>query len=160
MPCRQIYRIAFNKLNNTALLQSTHGSEPIMMRTSTFWQFLALPLLAVSAIAGAQTPAKPSDAPPKLEQIEEVGDAPITVAPVAPRQQITEKREAGVVSEVKVSTGGSTYYMRPGTPGDPTNSQLRGPQWKVLEFDLGKKKQKQRDDDAADTTPEPPQPTK
>ena len=89
-----------------------------------------------------------------------MGEAPITVAPAAPRQQITEKREAGVTSEVKVTSGGSTYYMKPAAGADPANSAtLRGPQWKVLEFDLGKKKQKQHDEEAADV-PAPPAPTK
>ena len=127
-----------------------------MMRTSTLWPFLALPLLACSAIASAQTPAKPSEAPPQLERIEEMGEAPITVAPAAAKQQITEKREAGVTSEVKVTSGGSTYYMKPAAGADQANGNaLRGPQWKVLEFDLGKKKQKQRDEEAADA-PAPP----
>ena len=130
-----------------------------MMPTTTFWRLLALPLLAVSALAGAQTPPKPSDAPPQLEKIEEMGEAPITVTPAAPAQQITEKRENGVTSEVKVTSGGSTYYMKPSAGGDQAHgSALRGPQWKVMEFDLGKKKQKQRDEEAADDVPAPPPP--
>jgi len=128
-----------------------------MMRTPTLWKFLALPLLAVAAVAGAQTPAKPSDAPPQLERIDEMGEAPITVTPQAPKQQITEKREGGAVTEVKVTTGGSTYYMKPSAGGDLANSgTLRGPQWKVLEFDLGKKKQKQNEEEAADVPAPPP----
>jgi len=57
---------------------------------------------------------------------------------------------------VKVTSGGSTYYMKPAAGADQANGNaLRGPQWKVLEFDLGKKKQKQRDEEAADA-PAPP----
>ena len=130
-----------------------------MMPTSTFWRLLALPLLAVSALAGAQTPPKPSDAPPQLEKIEEMGEAPITVTPAAPAQQITEKRENGVTSDVKVTSGGSTYYMKPSAGGDQAHgSALRGPHWTVMEFDPGKKKQKQRDEEAADDVPAPPPP--
>ena len=55
-----------------------------------------------------------------------------------------------------VTSGGSTYYMKPAAGADQANGgALRGPQWKVLEFDLGKKKQKQRDEEAADA-PAPP----
>ena len=131
-----------------------------MMRTSTLWTSLALPLLACSALASAQTPAKPSEAPPQLERIEELGEAPITVAPAAAKQQITEKREAGVTSEVKVTSGGSTYYMKPAAGADQANGNaLRGPHWNVLEFDRGKTTQNQRDDEAADA-PAPPAPAK
>ena len=88
-----------------------------------------------------------------------MGEAPITVTPAAPAQQITEKREHGVTSEVKVTSGGSTYYMKPSAGSDQAHgSALRGPQWKVMEFDLGKKKQKQRDEEAADETPAAPPP--
>jgi hypothetical protein len=129
-----------------------------MMRTSIFRQFLALSLLALSAAAGAQTP---SSAPPKLEKLDESGDAPITVTAPANEKKITEKREQGKVTEVKVTTGKSTYYVKPNTPagsavpGDLTGSANRGPQWKVMEFDLGKKKKDPKEQEAADDTPPP-----
>ncbi|MET3132353.1 hypothetical protein AAKU55_002625 [Oxalobacteraceae bacterium GrIS 1.11] len=131
-----------------------------MMRTLTIGQILALSLLTLSATAGAQTP---SSAPPKLDQIEEIGDAPITVtAKPVPRQAITQKSEQGKVTEVKVTTGNSTYYVKPNAqvgnaqPGDAFGSGNRGAQWQVMEFDLGKKKQKQAEEEAADKTPPPP----
>ncbi|WP_038496239.1 DUF2782 domain-containing protein [Janthinobacterium agaricidamnosum] len=135
-----------------------------MMRTSTIWHILGLSLLVYTASAGAQQ--RPSDAPPKLEQIEDAGDPAVTVTSKPTEQKITEKREQGKVSEVKVSTGGSTYYLKPSTaagtsvPGDATSSGNRGAQWQILEFDLGKKKQKQKEEEAADNTPEPPPPAK
>lgn len=140
-------------------------ARPIMKRTSTLWSILGLSLLLQAAVTGAQAQnTAPSAAPPKMEQIEDVGDAPVTVTSKPVETQMTEKREQGRVTEVKVSSGGSTYYVKPNnhngtaTPGDVGGN--RGPQWQVMEFDLGRKKQKQHDDDALDTTPAPPPPAK
>ena len=56
-----------------------------MTRTSLLWPAL---LLALGANAFAQS--TPSQAPPKLEKLEEVADDPITVtAKPAPERQIT-----------------------------------------------------------------------
>lgn len=131
-----------------------------MMRTSTLRHFLALSLLALSAAAGAQTPGS---APPKLEKIDEAGDSAITVTGKPDSEKkITEKREQGRVTEVKVKSGKSTYYLKPNTPagsaqpGDVMGSANRGPQWKVMEFNLGKKKKSAKEQDAADDAPAPP----
>ena len=130
-----------------------------MMRISQFRQALALTLLAFACAAGAQAPART----PPLEKIEETADAPITVTTKPESEKkITEKREQGKVTEVKVTTGKSTYYLKPNTPagsavpGDAVGSANRGPQWQVLEFDLGKKKKTQSEQDAADEAPPPP----
>ncbi|WP_317202642.1 DUF2782 domain-containing protein [Janthinobacterium sp.] len=130
------------------------------MRTSPIRNLLALSLLALSAAVGAQTP---SSAPPKMERIDESGDAPITVtAKPANQKKITEKREQGKVTEVKVTSGKSTYYVKPNTPagsaqpGDLAGSANRGPQWKVMEFDLGRKKASAKELEAADPAPAPP----
>jgi hypothetical protein len=59
----------------------------------------------------------------------------------------------------------STYTVRPahpaGTslPGDATAAPLRGAQWTVLEFDIGKKKKKTDEEAAQDNAPPPPPPT-
>lgn len=129
-----------------------------MMRTSTLRTLLALSVLAHTA-AGAQEP------PRKLEKIEEVGDSPITVAPPAGgEKKIIEKREQGRVTEVKVTSGGSTYHLKPNTPagsavpGDAVGGANRGPQWQVMEFDLGKKKKQKDEETAADDAAAPPPP--
>ncbi len=129
-----------------------------MKRTSTLWPVLLLSLCA--HIAHAQTP---SSAPPKLEKIEEIADDPITVtAKPAPERQITEKREGGRVTEATVKSGKSTYTVKPNTPagnalpGDIVGSANRGPQWTVLEFDLGKKKKKTTEEDGSPDTTAPP----
>lgn len=128
------------------------------MRTPTVWPALLLSLCAHVALAQS-----PSAAPPKLEKIEEIADDAITVtAKPAPERQITEKREGGRVVEVKVKSGPSTYTVRPnnttGTalPGDAMSGNSRGPQWTVMEFDLGKKKKKTEEESATDAATPPP----
>lgn len=136
-----------------------------MARTLSVGKILLLGSLALAGLARAQQ--TPSSAPPKLERIEETADTPITVTTPAQRttKKITEKRENGRVTEVEVKTGKSSYTMKanpPGAvaqPGDSSSGTLRPPQWKVLEFDFGKKKQKELDEAAAAavaTAPPPP----
>jgi hypothetical protein len=135
-----------------------------MARTSSVWKILLLGMLAHVSLAQAQQ--TPSSAPPKMERVEEGSDTPITVTPQQRNaKKITEKREGGRTTEVQVSTGKSSYTMKanpPGAvsqPGDTTGSTLRPPQWKVLEFDLFKKKQKERAEaEAAATAAAPPPP--
>lgn len=126
----------------------------IMTRTSPALKLLALFLLANAGTALAQT--KPSDAPPKLERIEEGSDTPVTIVPKREQQrQVKETKDGGQVKEVQVKSGKSTYTMKGSNPGSVnetsvgTGSTLRPPQWQVLEFDLSKKKQAQRDEEAA-----------
>jgi hypothetical protein len=70
---------------------------------------------------------------------------------------------------VQVSSGKSSYTMKANPPdavsqpGDTTSGSLRSPQWKVLEFDLFKKKQKEGETAEATGTaaaPPPPPPAK
>jgi hypothetical protein len=143
-----------------------------MLRTSRLLPALSLCLLANAAFAQAQPQQKPSDAPPKLEVIEEGADTPITVAPpksAGPGAKITEKKEGGRVTEVKVKSGKSSYTMRPNIPagnaqpGDAQSGAIRAPQWTVLEFDLGGKKKNTDKEAVPDAparadAPPPPQP--
>ena len=132
-----------------------------MTRISHLWPALLLTLSAHAAMAQST----PSQAPPKLEKIEEVADDAITVT-AKPGQEgkITEKRDnSGNVTEATVKSGPSTYTLKPnrppGTalPGDATAGNNRGPQWTVMEFDLGKKKKTTKEEDSApDTTTAPP----
>lgn len=145
-----------------------------MVGTYFLRQSSALLLLALSGVALAQqqSPApapKPSQAPPKLEVIEEGSDTPITVSPRKESgAKITEKKEGGVVTEVKVKSGKSSYTMKPNVPagnahpGDGQSSTLRAPQWTVMEFDLGKKKKTDKEEVAeqAPVPPPPPPPAK
>jgi hypothetical protein len=131
-----------------------------MKRTSPLWPALLLTLGAHAAFA--QSP--PSQAPPKLEKIEEVADDGITVTAKPAETRITEKRDnSGNVTEATVKSGPSTYTLRPnhptGTalPGDGMSGNLRGAQWTILEFDLGKKKKKTAEQDAEPDNNAPPQ---
>lgn len=132
------------------------------MRLSTIWPVL---ILALSNAALAQPQAQtPSTAPPKLDKIDEI-DTPITVTNKPKEKAVTEKRDnSGRVTEVKVKSGPSTYTVKPkntttstALPGDAAGMANRGPQWTVMEFDLGKKKTKQKEDEAEDNVPPPPQ---
>ena len=134
-----------------------------MKRTSTLWPALILTLGAYAAPALAQTP---SPAPPKLDKIEEIGDDSITInsKPEA-AHQITQKRsEDGRITEETVKSGPSTYtvHTAPPTgtamPGDAMSHTNRGPQWTVLQFDLGKKKKTEKDEDSSAGAPPPPPP--
>ncbi len=127
-----------------------------MLRTPLLLSLLTLSLSA----AQAQTPPKPSEAPPKLEVVEEGADAPVTVTPRhSGGAKITEKKEGGRVTEVKVKSGKSSYTMKPNIPagnaqpGDAQSSTLRAPQWTVLEFDLNSKKKNAGKDAAPAATP-------
>jgi hypothetical protein len=138
-----------------------------MLRTPVLLASLSLALLAPAGLALAQQ--KPSEAPPKLDVIEQGSDTPITVTP--PKTggaKITEKKEGGRVTEVKVKSGKSSYTMKPNIPagnaqpGDAQSGAIRAPQWTVLEFDLNKKKKNDRDSvdepQAAKGAPPPPAP--
>jgi hypothetical protein len=136
-----------------------------MASNTSIWKLLALGLLAHASLAQAQQ--TPSSAPPKLERVPEGSDTPATVTPQQQRNatKIVEKRQGGSVTEVQVTTGKSSYTMkanppdRVAQPDDPSSGSLRPPQWKVLEFDLGKKKQKEAAEaGAANAAPPPPPP--
>lgn len=130
------------------------------MNNSKVWQVATLCIAAVAAIATpfvqAQQPTNAPKAgnlappPPEMEKLEE-GEAPaITIHKndIKPEEPITQQRQQGVVTDVKVHSGGSTYHIRPnrqvGTsvPGDIPGAPANGAQWVVKEFDWGQKKEK------------------
>jgi hypothetical protein len=145
----------------------------IMQRTSPLWKILSLCLIAHAGSALAQTkpadppatPAQAADGKPKLEVIETI-PAPRPTINATPKSarggtKITEKKDGGRVTEVKVEAGGSHYTMKPNTPagnaqvGDvQSGNSVRPPQWTVLEFGPGKKKTPE--EAAAQTADAPP----
>jgi hypothetical protein len=138
-----------------------------MARTSLVWKLLVLGVLAQAGLAQAQQ--TPSSAPPKLERVPEGADTPITTVPRAPERggpaKVVEKRNDGRITEVQVTSGKRTYTMKANPPdavsqpGDPASGNLRPPQWKVLEFDFGKKKQAaEAAETAGEAPPSPPPP--
>lgn len=135
-----------------------------MLRTSTLPLLLSICLFAPTGAALAQQ----QNAPAQLEVIEDTQrpkDPRIGVEPADPAKpkpgvtQITEKKEGGRVTEVKVKSGLSTYTMKPNTPagnaqpGDATSNGIRAPQWTVMEFDLNKRKKKAAAEGKVDAPP-------
>lgn len=98
--------------------------------------------------------------PPRLEKLEE-GDVPaVTIPGKSSEQQIQETRENGRVTSVRVTSGGSTYYVTPNTPkgsaqpGDVQSTSNRPAQWQIMEFSA--ERQKDARGEAAAAVPAPP----
>lgn len=98
--------------------------------------------------------------PPRLEKLEE-GDAPaVTIPGKSSEQQIQETRENGRVTSVRVTSGGSTYYVTPNAPkgsaqpGDVQSTSNRPAQWQIMEFSA--ERQKDARGEAAAAVPAPP----
>lgn len=143
------------------------------MKKSKFWQLLAVciaslatPLLANAQQAAQQTsqqPAKTVAPPPELQKLEE-GEAPaVTIRkPGEGPNDITQKSEQGRVTEVKVKSGSSTYYVKPqSTAGtlQPGDGPVRGAQWQVKEFDMGHRQRKEGEAALPDSDAGLPPPT-
>jgi hypothetical protein len=133
------------------------------MRTFTPGHFVltAIAALAIPLQVNAQQPANPAPPPPQLEKLEEGEPPAVTIRPPENKSTITETRErGGKVREVKVTSGGSTYYLRPNDPagsalpGDTQSNTTRAAQWEVGTFG-GPEEAKARE--AAEAkTPQPP----
>jgi hypothetical protein len=136
------------------------------MWTSRIWPIAGICVVAWAASAAAEQQATDVP-PPRLEKLEE-GAAPVPAATAgskAPARQITQKREQGVVTEVQVKDGKSTYYLKPNTPGSAAASDAQGdttrtPQWKVLEFDWGGRPPEDKKATAQGAASAPPPPNK
>jgi hypothetical protein len=109
--------------------------------------------------------AQQADAPqpPRLEKLEE-GEAPaVTIRPPGQERRMTEKRApGGKVTEVQVTSGKSTYYLKPNDQpgsavvGDTQSHSMRAPQWEVQTFDLGLEAAKEQAAQADVNAPAPP----
>lgn len=103
--------------------------------------------------------------PPQLEPLEE-GEAPaVTIRSGKEANQITESRDKdGKVREVKVTSGGSTYYLRPNEPagsamrGDGQSNVNRPAQWRVMEFPTPQQQPELREEEQPVEAPPPPMP--
>lgn len=134
------------------------GDTLVIMHKYLVWPLagmLAMALLMPQLVAAQQSQTS-SDAPPKLEKLEEGEPPNIKIGKPEDRRKITETRDDGHVKEIKVENGKSTYYIKPNEPvgnslpGDTQSTTNRGVQWKVKEFDLGSKPPKNEgSDDAA-----------
>ncbi len=105
----------------------------------TFTICLALPLSALAQSQDNQAPR-----PPELEVLEEGAPPTITNSPSgeeAPGNRIEEQRRPDGSTEVKVKSGPSTYYVKPGKDG--TGEPVTRTQWKIKEFEAGGSKTKE-----------------
>jgi len=105
-----------------------------------FRVWLLCTALLVQPFAVAQNTA--NEAPPadELELVDEVEQPTITIRKPDAKREITERREQGVVKEIKVQTGVSTYYLYPkkalGGEFDDVTSRNKPAMWRVHEFDV------------------------
>ena len=150
------------------------------MNNSKAWQVATISIyIAAAALSAIATPLvhaqQPSNAPkagnlapppPELERLEEGEKPAITIQKneIKPEEAITQQRQQGAVTDVKVHSGGSTYHLKPkqvGTSmsGDTPSAPVSNPQWVVKEFDWGQKKEKPGQAQAADSKSAPPPPT-
>ena len=127
---------------------------------------IAAAALPLSALAQQSNDNGPPQRPPQLQPLEEGEEPAVTIRPPDTKGRISEKRApGGKVTEIKVTSGGSTYYLKPDVaagstlPGDMQSSGLRAAQWEVLEFDLSRSKEaKEVDAVQPDAAPVPPPP--
>ena len=127
-----------------------------------------LPLSALAQQSNGNGDAPPSR-PPQLQPLEEGEEPAVTIRPPDNKGKISEKRApGGRVTEIKVTSGGSTYYLKPDMtagstlPGDAQSSGLRAAQWEVLQFDLSPSQDAKEAEavqtNATDAAPVPPPP--
>jgi hypothetical protein len=133
------------------------------MRISRFC-FLVSSLLAV--VAGTQPVAAQQSsgdaAPLKLERLEEVDTATAPKSSADIKTRITEERDRGYVTSIKVESGYGTYYLKPNTPAgsavsdDARSSSTGAAQWQILEFDWKRQPEKAREAAAQAAIAAPP----
>lgn len=126
----------------------------------------ATPLVAIAQANAPQASPVGAPLPPRLEKLDEIKTSDVTAraaaSPPAGPQGISQTRQQGQVSEVKVQSGQSTYYLKPNQQagsamaGDAQGSTMRAPQWKVLEFNLDGSGDKKDGEKAQAAAPPPP----
>lgn len=136
-----------------ATIMTIQVSPALLRQSFARAAYIAIPLAIIAmGTAVAQTPPVPpmpptipSDAPPRLERLEE-GPPAGTPQPGKRGKGVTEKRiGSGKTGVTEVSTGVSTYYVRPdqevgnAQPGDLQSSGNRAAQFRIKQFDLGQK---------------------
>ena len=106
----------------------------------------ALLLAALAAMPGAyaQEPAAGT------EILDETDEPAITIRKPDINAEIVERRNGGMVDEIKVTSGPSTYYLYPngknGVPDSFESGLVRPALWKVGEFDVTERAKKVSDE--------------
>lgn len=126
--------------------------------------FVASCASILPAAAQQQGSAPP---PPQLQKLEEGEEPAVTIRKPREERKIEEKRApGGKVQEIRVTSGRSTYYLRPNTPagsaqpGDQESAANRGAQWEVMEFDIGRRQTKEGEVEQQEPAAPPPPPAK
>ena len=102
-------------------------------------------------------------APPTMQKLEEGETPAVTIRTPKTRKKITEKREQGVVTEVQVQSGKSSYRLKQSAgagnaaAGDAQSNTVRAAQFTIKEFDLGRKPAAEKKEDTS-LQPAPPPP--
>ena len=114
----------------------------------------AASLVSSLALAQQNAPTAVAPPPPELEILEEGPPPSVTIK--KPGEQsttgnsVTERRDHGQTTEVKVQSGPSTYYLKPtqqvgaALPGDAQSGPPTPAQWVIKEFDWGGSKSPQQ----------------
>jgi len=120
---------------------------------------------AMPIAAGLHAADSDAPPPPELQQLDEGEPPAVTIRKPEAESRITEKRaRGGKVTEVQVTNGQSTYYLKPNeqvgsaVPGDAESSRNRGAQWKIKEFDWSQDAKEKQARQTAGETPPPPAP--
>lgn len=129
------------------------------MRISFLPAGLALLLavaLAPARAADQQAQPTPADIPSAVQSADQPGDSGVTIKPGESQTQVTEQRQNGQVTQIKVKKGkNNTYVIRPGQGGRDAASlgtHTNPAQWVVKEFGPGKEPKKDK------AAPPPPAP--
>jgi len=134
-----------------------------IMRNFRIWFIAAACVTAIApfSVYAQQAAATSAPPPPELQKLDDGNEPGITIRPSEGEQKITEKRQSGKTTEVKVQKGKNVYTVRPNDqvgsvlPGDTQATSTRPAQWVVKEF--GKKKPPvERNAPAAQPAPPPP----
>ena len=115
---------------------------------------LAISLMLSQHIALAHKPQEHQEPlPPDLELVDEIDQPTVTIRKPEESGQIIERKESGgVVKEIKVQTGVSTYYLYPTNPAgsgmreDNVRAPVKPALWRVHEFDLGESKPEEKEE--------------
>ena len=118
------------------------------MRFRGFLRF-AFALTAFAAMAGAY--AQEASADVDAEILDETDEPAITIRRPDINAEIVERRDGGMVKEVQVTSGPSTYYLYPngqnGVPDSFESGIVRPALWRVGSFDVTDKAKKVHDGD-------------
>jgi hypothetical protein len=130
------------------ILNSHHYFKANIMKTLSKKFLVIVVSMFFCTVSHAHKLNNSAPPPPKLEKLEEVTEADIKVLkPKTDKLKMKERKEGGVTKEVEVTSGKSTYVVKPNPAptGTREGDAVRPAMWKVKEFG-GKKEMKDAQD--------------